>query len=250
MCRGFLLAALAFLAFSVGCAAQADEPPAATPRVTVPELTPVSADVPQASRIRVPRLASQSAQRRARKLTVRVRNATCLGVATGSGFAIDSDILVTNRHVLAGAEELDVSTWDGRTHDVEFASVGVLGDVGIADVDGRLPLVGSFGPSPEAGDLITAVGYPLGGPLTLSRGVVIDRVDGGRFGIPGIVVRVTARVRPGNSGGPLLDRRGRIAGIVYAIERATGFGLAIPVDTFRRLVRIGGFEDLPPCGAE
>jgi hypothetical protein len=43
---------------------------------------------------------------------------------------------------------------------------------------------------------------------------------------------------------------GRIVGIVYAIERASGFGLAIPVDTMRALIRAGGFRDIPGCGSE
>jgi hypothetical protein len=47
----------------------------------------------------------------------------------------------------------------------------------------------------------------------------------------------------------VLDRRGKIAGVVYADELATGFGLAIPVDTVRRLVRQGGYEPVPPCGS-
>jgi S1-C subfamily serine protease len=233
-----------------GCSLQADEPPEATPGVTAPELVTVSDDVSQAERVQLPRLARDSAERRARRLTARVRNVTCAGVIRGSGFALGPNLLVTNRHVLAGAEELEVSTWDGRTFEVSSATVGVLGDVGFARVKGRLPVVGAFGPPPQRGDLVTAVGYPRGGPLTLSEGSVVDRVDGGNLGVQGEVVRLTARVRPGNSGGPLLDRRGRIAGIVYAIERGTGFGLAIPVDTLRRLERAGGLEDVPPCGAE
>jgi hypothetical protein len=48
----------------------------------------------------------------------------------------------------------------------------------------------------------------------------------------------------------VLDREGRINAIVYAIETATGFGLAIPVDTLRTLAKAGGFEDVPPCGSE
>jgi S1-C subfamily serine protease len=93
------------------------------------------------------------------------------------------------------------------------------------------------------------VGYPRGGPLTLSEGAVVDRIDGAALGIPGSVVRLSAHVEPGNSGGPVLNGRGQIAGIVYARQRGTGFGLAIPVDTFRRLARVGGYEDVPPCGA-
>ena len=244
-----LLPACALLALLAwGCGVLAEDPPEAAPTFTVPEVEPVSAEVPEAVRIELPQLARDSLARQAKRLTVRVRNVGCAGVGTGSGFALAPDVLVTNRHVLAGANLLEVSTWNGRTFQVSAARVGRLGDLGIAHVEGRLPFVGRFGPPPREGALVTAVGYPGGGPLTLSRGAVVDRVDGAGLGVPGTVVRLTARVRPGNSGGPLLDRRGRVAGIVYAIELKTGFGLAIPVDTLRRLARVGGFEDVPPCG--
>jgi len=241
-------APILFVVFSAGCAGQADEPLAGEPRLTVPELTRVSPDVPAVVRAKTPTLARDSAERRARKLTVRVRNLSCDGVSIGSGFALAPDVLVTNRHVLAGADALEVSTWDGRSFNVSFAAVGALGDLGVASIDGKLPLVGKFGPAPRPGAVVTAVGYPLGGQLTLATGTVIDRVDGGDLGVPGTVARLSTRVLPGNSGGPVLDEKGRISGIVYAIERATGFGLAVPVDTLRRLARIGGFEDLPACG--
>jgi S1-C subfamily serine protease len=232
-----------------GCGAQAAAPPDEDPEMTVPRIEPVSDEVPEAVRVRIPRLASQSATRRARKLTVRVRNVSCQGVGIGSGFAVERNVLVTNRHVLAGADEIEVSTWDGRTLEATAAEVGVLGDLGIAHVQGRLPLVGSYGSAPEKGDAIRVVGYPGGGELTLAPGSVVDLVDGSRYGIPGRIMRLTARVVPGNSGGPVLDRTGKIAGVVYAIEIATGFGLAIPVDTLRQLVRQGGFEEVPPCGS-
>jgi S1-C subfamily serine protease len=237
--------------WACGCSLVAEEPPEDTPDVTVPELVEVSNDVPAAGRVRIPRLARDSAERQAKRLTVRVRNISCQGVGRGSGFAVARDILVTNRHVIAGADRLEVSTWDGRTLEASSAVVGVLRDIGVVEVDGRLPLVGEFGPPLEPGDVLTAVGYPLGGPLTLSEGTVVDRVDGADYlGVPGTVMRITAPIQKGNSGGPVLDRRGRIVGIVYALEVDTGFGLAIPVDTVRRLVDIGGFEDVPACGAE
>lgn len=232
-----------------GCGARASEPPEEEPRLAVPKLVPVSGDVPEAVRVRIPRLAKDSAERRARRLTVRVRNVSCLGVGVGSGFAIAKDVLVTNRHVLAGAETIEVSTWDGRTLPATAAEVGVLGDLGVAYVEGALPQVGAYGASPVAGDEVTVVGYPAGGELTLAPGTVVDLRPGRRFGIPGRVMRLTSRVVPGNSGGPVLDRRGKIAGVVYAYELATGFGLAIPVDTLRRLTREGGYEPVPPCGS-
>jgi S1-C subfamily serine protease len=179
-----------------------------------------------------------------------VRNVSCEGVGTGSAFALSDHVLVTNRHVLAGADQLEVSTWNGKTLHVSTAKVGVLGDLGIATVDEKLPRAGRYGPAPKPGDRITVVGYPLGGKLTLSPGTVIDRIDGGNFGVEGTIARITANVQPGNSGGPVLNANGQIAAIVYAIEIATGFGLAIPVDTLRRLANAGGFVDVPVCGYE
>jgi len=236
-------------AVAAGCGARAEEPPAEEPSFSVPALVPVSGDVPDAVRVAIPRLAKDSAERRARRITVRVRNVSCLGIGVGSGFAIAPDVLVTNRHVLAGADTIEVSTWDGRTLSADAAEVGVLGDLGLAYVRGRLPQVGSYGAPPKRGDEVTVVGYPGGEELTLAPGTVIDLPPGRRYGIEGRVMRLTSHVEPGNSGGPVLDRRGKIAGVVWAYELNTGFGLAIPVDTLRRLVREGGFEPVPPCGS-
>ena len=245
-----ILALVAMGFVLAGCAVRASEPPDEAPRVAPPELVPVSGDVPEAVRVRIPRLAKDSAERRARRLTVRVRNVSCLGVGVGSGFAIADDVLVTNRHVLAGAEKIEVSTWDGRTLSATAAEVGVLGDLGVAFVAGALPQVGSYGASPRAGDAVTVVGYPAGRELTLSPGTVVDLRPGARYGIEGRIMRLTSRVIPGNSGGPVLNNRGKIAGVVYAYELGTGLGLAIPVDTLRRLVREGGYEPVPPCGSD
>ena len=97
---------------------------------------------------------------------------------------------------------------------------------------------------------MTVVGYPLGGALAFSSGIVVDRIEGTGFGIDGEVLRLTAHVEHGNSGGPVLDRSGRVVGVVFAIEVATGLALAIPTDTLLALARTGGFENVPPCGAQ
>jgi S1-C subfamily serine protease len=247
MTRAALVAVAGLLA--VGCGVQANAPPEEEPELSPPKLVEVADAVPDAVRVRIPRLARNSAERRASRLTVRVRNISCLGVGVGSGFAIARDILVTNRHVLAGAESIEISTWDGRTLQAEAAEVGVLGDVGIAYVRGALPHVGRYGAPPKPGDEVTVVGYPGGGELTLAPGSVVDLVNDRRYGIEGRIMRLTAQVVPGNSGGPVLDRRGRIAGVVYAYELSTGYGLAIPVDTLRKLARAGGYEAVPACGS-
>ena len=233
-----------------GCGALVEAPPRATPQQEAPAVTP---DVPAAkgiARVELPTLNQDSFKRKATQITVRVRNLTCEGVARGSGFAIDRHTLVTNRHVVAGAERLEVDTADGRTLEVSAARVGVLGDVAFVTVDGTLPVSADLSGKAAQGADIAAVGYPLGGPFTITRGVVIDRIDGFRFNVQGDILRISAEVQPGNSGGPLLDRRGRVAGVVYAIEIATGLGLAIPMDTVNTLIQDAGFEAVPACGAK
>ena len=243
-------AAAAFVcAVSAGCAATAANPPAPPPTLQNPPVQPVGLQVEQAVHLRVEPIAARSIKRAAEEMTVRVRNINCDGLALGSGFAIVPHVLLTNRHVLAGADQLEINTWDGHDATIDTALVGALGDLGIASTSQTLPKVASFGRAAKAGDLITVVGYPLGGPLTLSPGTVVDRVDGTPFGIDGSVLRLTATVEHGNSGGPVLNTHGQVVAVVFAIETGTGFGLAIPIDTVAALVRAGGFQSVPPCGS-
>lgn len=231
-----------------GCGLQSAAPPKSTPEVTIPSVERVSKLVDDAAKVRLRVIARDSAARRARQITVRVRNIGCGDVLTGSGFALTPQILITNRHVLAGADILEVNTWDGRSLRVTAAQVGRLGDLGAALVEDPLPRAATFGPAAWRGALVTVVGYPMGGALNTTTGTVVDRVDGQPFDIPGPVMRVTALVVPGSSGGPVLDRRGRVVGVIFAEEIATGLGLAIPIDTLEMLVRDGGLQDLPGCG--
>ena len=68
---------------------------------------------------------------------------------------------------------------------------------------------------------MTVLGFPLGGELRLLPGTLVDEVSGTSFDIPGHVMRLTAAVQPGNSGGPVLDANGKVVGVVFAIELKT-----------------------------
>ena len=245
-----LLAAVVVVGTTAGCGGVAAAPPSQTPQVVSPTIDRLDPLVEQVAATPVPQLISNSLRRKAEEMVVRVRNVNCEGIAIGSGFALDPHTLLTNRHVLAGASQLEVSTWDGHDYQVSTAKVGALVDLGVATVHGALPRAAPAYAEPVAGEGVTVVGFPLGGPMTFSSGRVVDFVDGSSLGVPGEVMRLTANVEPGNSGGPVLDRRGRVIGIVYAIEIATGYGLAIPPDTLRTLTRAGGFQDVPACGSE
>jgi S1-C subfamily serine protease len=246
----YVLLVLPLVVVASGCAFVAEKPPEAVPLPPPPPIIQADGDAARFAQVKPATLARDSAERAARKLTVRVRNTGCEGVATGSGFALDPHTLVTNRHVLAGADELELDTWDGRSVNVSSASVGRLVDLGVVSTSATLPGVGRYGARPRDGDDVAVVGYPLGGPLTITKGTVVDRVDGGKFGVPGEVMRMTARVRPGNSGGPVLNAKGQIVGVVFAIEIATRLALAIPLETLKALVARGDLEGVPPCGSE
>lgn len=241
-----LAAALALVLLIAGCGL-ADAPPDGP---VARQVTPAVRDSPAAANVvelRLPVLSRDGAERRAGRITLRLRNLTCSGLETGSAVAIDRHTLITNRHVVEGARELEVNTSDGRTLTVDAARVGTLGDIAIVTVTDEMPVAAELGGAAAPGSAVTAVGYPQGGPLTISHGTVIDHVDGTPLGVEGTVLRTSAEVRPGNSGGPLLDQRGRVAGIVYAIETATGLGLAIPMATVRDLLRRGGTTAAPAC---
>ena len=108
------MAALAFSVLVTGCGVT-NAPPKNQARPPLPTLVEPDGDLEALSGVDVPPIARDSAERRARRLTVRVRNIGCEGLATGSGWALTRTLLVTNRHVLAGADRLELNTWTAAT---------------------------------------------------------------------------------------------------------------------------------------
>ena len=206
------------------------------------------------------RLAQDTLRRAAERLTLRVRNISCSGIATGSGFPIDEHTIITNRHVLAGAAVLELNTWDGTSldADVDESSTARLVDIGATRVAAKLPAIAELGPDPKPGQKVTAVGYPLGGQLALSPGRVVGYLDGhslpGEIAFPGRVMQVSSRIKHGNSGGPLLDARGRVVGVIFAGEPGVTaqdymrVAYAIPLSSVRTLMQAGGRQPVVPCG--
>ena len=164
------------------------------------------------------------------------------GVATGSGFVIGDGRIVTNHHVVAGAREVAVRR---RGRRVRASLLGSDPSTDLALLRLRpnegerlesLPLGDSESVRP--GDPAVVIGNPLGLARTLTAGVVsatnrrIDAPDG--FPIRN-AVQTDAAVNPGNSGGPLLDERGRVIGVISQ-GRGDGIAFAVPVDTLERVV--------------
>lgn len=188
-----------------------------------------------------PVLSQDSTQRYARDITYRVRNPGCNGVASGSAFAIAPDTLVTNKHVVEGGVlSLELSTWDGKDITVDVYETSIVADLAFIKTSQSVPVVAKMGKDPKEGLRVAAVGYPLGGPWSLSQGRIRQYIDGDSYGIGHRVLLFDATVEPGNSGGPLMDRDGLVVGVVFAKERdGEELGLAIPVSTLEK-VRLSG----------
>jgi S1-C subfamily serine protease len=158
----------------------------------------------------------------------------------GSGLAFTPDgYVLTNAHVVAGANELEVGFTDGSSAHGHVVGLDHATDVAVVRVAGAAPrhaeLGASLSPPLRVGQLVVAIGNPLGFSSTVSAGVVsaLGRTMRARDGraMEGIIQSDVA-LNPGNSGGPLVDSRGRVVGVNTAIILgAQGISFSVPIDT-------------------
>jgi S1-C subfamily serine protease len=163
------------------------------------------------------------------------------GAGSGVVFAPDGYVL-TNAHVAAGADELELGFTDGTTSHARVMGVDHATDLAVLRSDGPAPMHAAFGTSSRlrVGQLVVAIGNPLGFESTVSAGVVsaLGRTMRARDGraMDGIIQSDVA-LNPGNSGGPLVDSRGRVVGINTAIILgAQGISFSVPIDTAKWVV--------------
>ncbi|BBD54610.1 HhoA/HhoB/HtrA family serine endopeptidase [Planktothrix agardhii] len=162
---------------------------------------------------------------------------------TGSGFILHSDgRIITNAHVVDGADTVQVTLKDGRVLEGKVKGVDPITDVAAVKIDGKeLPTAPiGFSDHLVPGQWAIAIGNPLGLDNTVTIGIIsaTDR-SSTQVGIPDKRVRfiqTDAAINPGNSGGPLLNDQGHVIGINTAIRaNAQGLGFAIPIETAIRI---------------
>ena len=158
----------------------------------------------------------------------------------GSGFIIDpSGIAVTNNHVVTGAATLEVFV-SGESRNARVLGVSECSDLAVIEIDGDgYPYLEWYQSGVEPLLDVWALGYPLGSPaLSVTRGIISNVAADGDTSWASVdsVIEHDARIRPGNSGGPLVAADGRVIGINYAGEDVFDFNFAIGVDVARPLV--------------
>ncbi|WP_062465101.1 S1 family peptidase [Demequina soli] len=173
----------------------------------------------------------------AQRMTVRVRNVGCGFIATGTGFALDSHTLVTNRHVVDDAKRITVTTYDGRSIAATAATTTAVADIAIVTTEESLGSAFAVraDADPAEGDVITVVGYPNGGRLTTSTGVVLGTTSDPLGGAVGTVLATSAKVSQGSSGSPVLDEEGHVVGVIYA-KNFSDQSFIVPISTLNTLL--------------
>ncbi|MBN1312280.1 MAG: trypsin-like peptidase domain-containing protein [Anaerolineae bacterium] len=181
---------------------------------------------------------------------------------TGSGFVYDSDgVIVTNYHVIEGADEIDVVLATGETVPAQVIGVDGLYDLAVLKIEAGselVPLAMGDSDTLQVGQTVIAIGNPFGLERTLTTGVVsaLERLIETESGaLIGEAIQTDAAINPGNSGGPLLDTRGNVIGINTAINSpsggSVGIGFAVPSNVVQRVVPeilTNGFYPHPDLG--
>ncbi len=167
------------------------------------------------------------------------------GNSLGSGVIVDAakGYLITNHHLIDGADEITVTTQDGRTMRAELVGSDADSDIAVVQVNSQRLAEIPLGNSAQlrVGDFVVAIGNPFGLSQTVTSGIVSALGRSG-LGIEGYedFIQTDASINPGNSGGALVDLRGRLIGINTAIFSrgggSVGIGFAIPIDMVKALM--------------
>lgn len=197
---------------------------------------------------------SSSAVRNASSSVVRVTGTACGVGVMGSGWVVAPETIVTNAHVVAGQDDTRIETNDGQVVDATPIAYNPRNDVSVLAAPVDLPALPMLAEAAE-GTSAAVIGYPNDGPLTVSAaraGVTRDVFGEDAYGAGPFqreMLTLRGRVRRGNSGGPMVDRQGRVLGTVFAsTSEGPPGGLAIPNDIVRRITGAArGEVDTGPC---
>jgi len=186
-----------------------------------------------------------SIYRRAYRGVVEITVRTDAGSAEGSGFVYDSSgHIVTNDHVVDGAQSISVKFWNGKTYDAQVVGTDSSTDLAVIKVDAPsselYPLSVGDSTQLQVGDGVVAIGSPFGLEETVTSGIVsaLHRAIQGQTNFTiNDSIQTDAAINHGNSGGPLLNTQGQVVGVNAQIKSDSGgnegVGFSIPSATVK-----------------
>src|SRR5437667_2916662 len=181
-------------------------------------------------------------------ITAVVNSGRGSGQATGSGIVLDTNgNILTNAHVIAGAQQIQVTFSDGRTVNATLVGSNSSADLAVIRVSVAAstlhPVTLGNSDSAQVGDTVYAIGSPFGLSGSLSQGIVSNLKQSGRTSngsnLSGLI-QTDAAINPGNSGGALVNTQGEVIGINSSIESPVdgnvGVGFAIPINQVKQVL--------------
>jgi S1-C subfamily serine protease len=193
-----------------------------------------------------------SAGARAAAESVLKLEGTACGVGTqGSGWVVREGLVATNAHVVAGHDSTRVLVPNGQVLSARPVYVDARNDIALLRVRGLEVRSLATSSRDDRSQPVVLLGYPRNGPLTATAGTAgaartVLSPDGyGRGTSPRVVVPLRGAVRPGESGGPVVDRRGRVVAMIFGGTRDRKGGYAVPVE----LVLDAAAEELRPVSS-
>jgi S1-C subfamily serine protease len=179
--------------------------------------------------------ALDSATQKAKSSVVKVSAWGCGSAAVGSGFVVDGALIITNAHVIAGAERIIV-----QETNVALSAQPVLFnpslDIAILSTTPApvTTILSLYDQQASPGAITSIIGYPGGGNLTTSDGIILSTINAlgydiyGQTPITRQIYAFRGRIVPGNSGGPLINTSGKVVGLIFGNSTTrpnTGFAL-------------------------
>ncbi len=190
-------------------------------------------------------LSFQEIYKKCVKYIVSVSTKTGIGMSWGSGIIMSSDgYIITNAHVIAGAESVTVSTYDDKSFEASLVGTDNISDLAVLKIEASGLTAAEFAAqSPVEGDRVVAIGNPLGQELklTMTDGIVsaISR-DISHNGHRMTLLQTNAAINEGNSGGALINMYGQVVGVtnmkMISANGVEGIGFAIPVKVIEPMV--------------
>jgi len=160
------------------------------------------------------------------------------GMGSGTIFDAAKGLVLTNNHVVGGAEKINVTLWNNQVLEGDIVGACAVHDIAVVKVKAKNLPSAQLGDSDKlrVGQRVFAIGNPFGlaGGPTVTSGVIsaINRTIESDRGLIENLVQTDAAINPGNSGGPLVDLEGRVVAISTAIiPFAQGIGFAIPINS-------------------